>query len=88
MTFWPKNYCSRGVLRVIALAPLLFVANDVCAADSVQALYESAKKEGKVVLWSALDVSLHKRLQLGSTKSFPASRSRLLNFFRGRRSSG
>ena len=71
-------------LRAIALAAAaLLVTVRLCAADSVQSLYEGAKKEGKVVLWSALDVSLHQKIAAKFNEKFPGIAVEAFKMFPG-----
>lgn len=63
-------------IRVTLLACLTAVALPLItgashAADTVQSIYEAAKKEGKVTLWTAIDVSLHKQVAVKFNEKYP-----------------
>jgi iron(III) transport system substrate-binding protein len=54
------------------LAALFMLAAGAARADDTpQSLYEQAKKEGKISIWSSLDVDLHQKLQKAFAKHYP-----------------
>jgi len=75
----------RGKQVIHAVAAVTFVALGMnpAWADTAQSVYEAAKKEGKVVLWTALDVSLHKRVAAKFNEKYPGIAVEAFKIFPG-----
>jgi iron(III) transport system substrate-binding protein len=60
------------VLLCIATAALgLLFAGAARADDTAQSIYEAARREGKVVIWTALVVGLHKKIAAKFNEKYP-----------------
>jgi len=76
--------CGPRVELICAAAlAMLLAAATARAADTVGLLYEAAKREGKVVLWTALDVSLHKKVAAKFAEKYPGIAVEAFKIFPG-----
>jgi iron(III) transport system substrate-binding protein len=75
-----NNHAGEGRLKpraevalasIIATAFILLAPGAGRAQDTAQSLYEAARREGKVVIWTALDVSLHKKVAAKFNAKYP-----------------
>jgi iron(III) transport system substrate-binding protein len=71
------------VLACLVMAAATLGAHSVPADDTAKSVYEAAKKEGKVVLWTALDVSLHKRVAAKFSETYPGIAVEAFKIFPG-----
>jgi iron(III) transport system substrate-binding protein len=55
----------------LALCAVLLAVTPARAADTEQSLYEAAKKEGKVVVWTPLDLNLYRKIAARFTAKYP-----------------
>jgi iron(III) transport system substrate-binding protein len=70
-------------LCVAAAATAMLVSNPAAAQDRAKSIYEAARKEGKVVLWTALDVSLHKHVAAKFNEKYPGIQVEAFKIFPG-----
>jgi iron(III) transport system substrate-binding protein len=78
-----KDRLRTGAFCVIATIAILLAGDAAPAADTVAAVHEAARKEGKVVLWTALDVSLHKKVAAKFAEKFPGIAVEAFKIFPG-----
>lgn len=76
-SFW----LAFPAIAMVAIGML--ATNTARAEDTSQSIYEAAKKEGKVVLWTALDVSLHKRVAAKFNEKYPGIAVEAFKIFPG-----
>ena len=63
---------SKRLVAVLAIASLLALGSmAVRADDTEQSLYAAAKTEGKVVIWTPLDMDLYKQIAATFTARYP-----------------
>ena len=79
MTFQSKHALHAAA----AVAFAAFGLTTALANDTAQSVYEAARKEGKVVLWTALDVSLHKRVAAKFNEKYPGIAVEAFKIFPG-----
>lgn len=60
-----------ALVACLAVAAWATVTGAARADDTAQSVYDAAKKEGKVVLWTAIDVSLHKQVAAKFNAKYP-----------------
>lgn len=58
-------------LFLLALLALPFAALPARADDTVQSLYAAAKKEGKIIVWTPLDLHLYKKIAASFAAKYP-----------------
>jgi iron(III) transport system substrate-binding protein len=73
----------RIALVALVSAALALTASAAHAEDTVQSIYESARKEGKVVLWTAVDVSLQKQVAAKFNEKYPGIEVEAFKIFPG-----
>ncbi len=66
-----KPRAEVALASIIATAFILLASGAGRAQDTAQSLYEAARREGKVVVWTALDVSLHKKVAAKFNAKYP-----------------
>jgi iron(III) transport system substrate-binding protein len=79
VTYRPRT----GALCVIAAIAMLFATDAARAVDTIASLYEAARNEGKVVLWTALDVSLQKKVAAKFAEKYPGIAVEAFKIFPG-----
>jgi iron(III) transport system substrate-binding protein len=73
--------CARAV--ALGALSLSFVAGVSLANDTVDSIYQAAKKEGKVSLWTAIDVPLQKQVAAKFNEKFPGIEMQAFKIFPG-----
>ena len=69
-----KRFHARGWLSInaaVVTASLLVAGTATAFGQSTDPIYEAAKKEGKVVYWTANDVAPTKRMAAEFQKKYP-----------------
>jgi iron(III) transport system substrate-binding protein len=64
-------------------AAVLLAATTARGNDTAQSVYDAAKREGKVVLWTALDVDLHKQVAAKFNERYPGIAVEAFKIFPG-----
>jgi iron(III) transport system substrate-binding protein len=70
-------------LCISAAAFGLLAADAAEAHDTAQSVYEAARREGKVVVWTALDVGLHKKIAAKFNEKYPGIAVEAFKIFPG-----
>jgi iron(III) transport system substrate-binding protein len=60
-----------GVVAALAACGLVVASGAAGAEDTEQSLYAAAKKEGKVVVWTPLDMDLYKKIAIKFEQRYP-----------------
>lgn len=71
------------ICTAIVLIELFAFGINSARPEDAQSVYEAAKKEGKVVLWTALDVSLQKRVAAKFNEKYPGIAVEAFKIFPG-----
>lgn len=67
----------------LAAVLLTLPAGPVSAQDTEQSVYAAAKREGKVVLWTAIDVSLQNKIAVKFNEKYPGIKVEAFKIFPG-----
>jgi iron(III) transport system substrate-binding protein len=77
-------FCIRiAAIALVCAASSSFAVSIAPAQDTVKSIYEAAKKEGKVVLWTAIDVSLHNKVSVKFNEKYPGIAVEAFKIFPG-----
>jgi iron(III) transport system substrate-binding protein len=68
---------------MLTAAMAMLATSAANANEAAQKVYEAAKQEGKVVLWTALDVSLHKQVAAKFNEKYPGIAVEAFKIFPG-----
>jgi len=71
------------LLCIIVAALALLAAGAAKADDTAQSVYEAARREGKVVVWTALDVGLHQKIAAKFNEKYPGIAVEAFKIFPG-----
>jgi iron(III) transport system substrate-binding protein len=74
---------GKAIGAVIAALMLALMPGLAHAEDTAQSIYQAAKKEGKVVLWTAIDVSLQKKVAAKFNEKYPGITVEAFKIFPG-----
>lgn len=74
----------EGLARVAAIVAVSATAMSAAVAqDTVHSIYQAAKAEGKVVLWTAIDVPLQQKVAAAFNQKFPDIKVEAFKIFPG-----